>query len=265
MGKSFLFAVSCAAIMCLAAGCSARQTVRIVTYNVGTFTKFQENSMSMVADMMKELDAGIISMNELDSCTQRTGVHYQLKEFADKMGQWQYIFGSAMPYDGGAYGDGLTAGLSYPVIDSWSVRLPQGDGAEPRALVVMEFDGFVVASTHLDHVSDSAQVIQVQAITDRLKEKYGNGRKPVFLCGDMNAVPGSRTMDEFARHWTVISKQETATFPSDTPAVCIDYILALEGSRYEVVESAVPLEFESGDVSMASDHLPVFADVRIRK
>ena len=34
----------------LFAGCSQDRTVKIVSYNVGTFTKFEENSMSMIAE-----------------------------------------------------------------------------------------------------------------------------------------------------------------------------------------------------------------------
>lgn len=185
-----------------------------MTYNVGTFTKFEENSLRMIADMVKETGADVVSMNELDS---------------------------------------------------WSAVLPQGDGAEPRALVVMEFDSYVVASTHLDHVSPEAQLGQVRAITGMLEARYSGGRKPVFLCGDMNAVPGSDTMKEFELHWDVISPEEN-TFPSDAPDCCIDYILAMKGTgKFEVVRSAVLRDFASGDTAAASDHLPVYAEVKVAR
>lgn len=247
----------------LFASCSQDRTVKIVSYNVGTFTKFEENSMSMIADMMKELGADAVSMNELDSCTARTGRQYQLEQFASRMGGWQYRFGSAMPYDGGSYGDGLAVPRDSKVLDAWSVRLPQAGGAEPRALVVMELDGYVMASTHLDHVSDSARVEQAKVITEVLKDRYGKSGKPVFLCGDMNARPGSAPMREFAREWKFVT-QDTPTFPSGTPDVCIDYILALDnGAEYEVVQTSVPQEFSSGDTAKASDHLPVLAEIRL--
>ena len=91
-------------------GCHGRETVRIMTYNVGTFSKFEDSSMRMVSDMVREAGIDVVSMNELDSCTVRTGGVYQLERFASLMGDWQYMFGSAMAYDGGAYGDGLAAG-----------------------------------------------------------------------------------------------------------------------------------------------------------
>ena len=245
--KRILLAFFPAMLLCALPGCRGSETVRIMTYNVGTFTKFEENSLLMITDMVKETGADVISMNELDSCTVRTGGVFQLERFASEMGEWQYRFGAAMPYD------------------SWSAVLPQGDGAEPRALVVMEFDSYVVASTHLDHVSPEAQLGQVRAITGMLEARYSGGRKPVFLCGDMNAVPGSDTMKEFELHWDVISPEEN-TFPSDAPDCCIDYILAMKGTgKFEVVRSAVLRDFASGDTAAASDHLPVYAEVKVAR
>lgn len=252
-------------LMCVVAALSTAcrpQTVTIVSYNVGTFTKFQENSMTMIADMMKEIGADVISMNELDSCTARTGECYQLKLFAGKMGGWNYRFGRAMAYDGGAYGDGLAVRPDVRLVDSWNMTLPQAGGAEPRALVVLELENYIVASTHLDHVSDSAQVVQAKAITSAVKARYRESPKPVFLCGDMNAIPGSRTMKEFAKDWTVITS-DSPTFPSENPDVCIDYILALNnGASFSVVESSVLQQFGTGDTAKASDHLPLCAKIR---
>ncbi|MBO8483164.1 MAG: endonuclease/exonuclease/phosphatase family protein [Bacteroidetes bacterium] len=263
--KRILLAFFPAMLLCALPGCRGSETVRIMTYNVGTFTKFEENSLLMITDMVKETGADVISMNELDSCTVRTGGVFQLERFASEMGEWQYRFGAAMPYDGGAYGDGLATGRDAEVLDSWSAVLPQGDGAEPRALVVMEFDSYVVASTHLDHVSPEAQLGQVRAITGMLEARYSGGRKPVFLCGDVNAVPGSDTMKEFELHWDVISPEEN-TFPSDVPDCCIDYILAMKGTgKFEVVRSAVLRDFASGDTAAASDHLPVYAEVKVAR
>ena len=179
------------------------------------------------------------------------------------MGGWNYRFGAAMPYDGGAYGDGLAVRSDAEVLDTWSVVLPQGDGAEPRALVVMELDDYVIASTHLDHVSFDAQVQQVRAITEVMESRYAGYAKPVFLCGDTNAAPDSDTMKEFSKSWTVLSPADK-TYPSDSPEICIDYILALKGAgKYELVKSSVLQEFTSGDVASASDHRPVYAEVKV--
>ena len=52
------------------------------------------------------------------------------------------------------------------------------------------------------------------------------------------------------------------SFPSSVPDRCIDYIFRYKSSApVEVVSSGVMAEFENGDVTLASDHLPVFADI----
>jgi endonuclease/exonuclease/phosphatase family metal-dependent hydrolase len=138
------------------------------------------------------------------------------------------------------------------------MRLPKGDGAEVRALVAVEYEDMVVAGTHLDYRSEAAQIGQVEALTDTLKAMYGHKGKPVFLCGDMNAVPGSGTMDRLREDWEILSPLE-ATYADR----CIDYILVLKGSaECEVVAGEVGDSFDAGSPYEASDHLPVWIEVR---
>ena len=129
---------------------------RLVTYNVGVFTKYvSDGSYQMIADMMTEGKADLVGISELDSCTVRTGRVFQLKKFAELMGkEWSYEYSRAMAYQGGAYGDGI-ASREKPV-RAFAAPLPKGDGAEPRVMVVVEFEKYVFATTHLDHVSSLA-------------------------------------------------------------------------------------------------------------
>ena len=60
--------LTCSTILSAQTG---RTTLKIVHYNVGVFSKEIENSIPMIAGMMKELDADVISLNELDSCNLR--------------------------------------------------------------------------------------------------------------------------------------------------------------------------------------------------
>ena len=167
---------------------------RLVTYNVGIFNKYIKDDYQLIADMMKEIDADAICMNELDNNTNRTRHVYQLKHFASLMGSWDFEYGAAMPYDGGEYGEGVTTRKK--AVNKFSVALPKGVGAEPRVLVVMEMEDYVICTSHLDHVSSEAQLGQVELITKTMKERYGDSGKPVFLGGDMNAVGDGQTAPE---------------------------------------------------------------------
>ena len=246
--------------------CNGQKEIRMMSYNVGAFHKDENSSIELTAAIVKEVGAGIIGLNEVDSCTNRTSCVDQLAGFAKEMGDWGTNYAKAMPYDGGGYGVGVAwkQDRKNKVLGKWSLVLDREDGSEPRALSVVEFKDFVFGTTHLDHRSDSAQLHQSQKIKEWMLERYSESDKPVFVVGDFNARPDSRTIIEFSRHWTRLSTDEPS-FSSDDPRVCIDYIFVLKNNAsVERIGSGVCKGLESGDLKVSSDHLPVWADVRIK-
>ena len=241
-------------------------TVRIVTYNVGTFTKSGYNSMGMVSDMLREMKADVAGIQEIDSCTTRTGNVFQLAQLAGLTGGWNYCFTPALdPYQGGSYGIGIISKSKLPILDRWSLELEKGKGSEERALSVVEFKKFVLATTHLDHKNENAQFEQACKVTNALMARYAGSRKVIILCGDFNATPNSKTIKEMKKNWTLVSSQ-SKTYPSDKAQKCIDYIMVLDNaSSYDLKRSFVAREFRDGKVSEASDHLPVWIDIRPRR
>lgn len=239
----------------------AKGAMRIATYNVGVFSKGGFNSTDMVASMVKEMDASVVSLNELDSCNARHN-EFQLREFARAMGGWDYSYAPAINYLGGTYGIGIASRPGLKIIRRFSLKLSRADGSEQRALAVCEFERFVLCSTHLDHMSKEAQSIQAREITAWIEKTYSRSRKPVFLCGDFNALPDSATIAFLKENWTVLSPSGS-TYPADRPSKCIDYIMVYKNAadRVKVTGAQIPVEFNTGDVTVASDHLPVYVDV----
>jgi endonuclease/exonuclease/phosphatase family metal-dependent hydrolase len=231
---------------------------------VGVFSKSGENTTGMVAAMMKELGVQALSMNELDSCTTRNP-DYQIKLFAEQMGGWGFHFTPAMAYQGGKYGDGVAYDPELGIIRNISVALAKGDGAEPRAVSGCEFKDFVFCSTHLDHKSKDAQLVQAGEITAWVEKTYANSRKPVILCGDFNALPSSGTLAYMRQNWTILSP-DGFTYPASNPSKCIDYIMVYKNAadRIELKDAKIPVKFTTGDVAVASDHLPVYVDIVIK-
>ena len=119
---------------------------------------------------------------------------------------------------------------------TFAAPLPKGDGAEPRVMVVMEFEKYVFATTHLDHVSSLAQAGQVDEINKVIEREFGGSKKPVFLGGDFNARPDSPTISKLKTGWTVLTPHGASDFThsSQAPNKCIDYILLVERQRREV-------------------------------
>ena len=180
---------------------------------------------------------------------------------AKEMGGWNYFYSRAMAYREGAYGVGIA--VPSEILDSFTIPLAKGDGSEPRACSVVETKYYVIASTHLDHKAESSVIDQARTINEVLAKKYSKSKKPVFLCGDMNSRPESATLKELKKEWDVLSV-EKFTIPPKEPRACIDFILALRnGAKYKLVGSDVPTVFKDGDVTVASDHLPVYVDVKL--
>ena len=265
-GMNRMTILAAAALLLAATLSCTRQQIRLVSYNVGAFGKELEDSAPMVARMMNELGAESIALAELDSCNTRHDIN-QAQHLADELNalasggkaRWSARFGRAMAYAGGAYGCGVATRLR--ILDSFRIPLPQEDGGEPRVCVVVETPRYVFASCHLDHRSERARLAQVRVLTEALKTRYGEGRKPVILAGDFNDYPDSQVIQELGQNWTRLSPLEP-TFPATGARVCIDYFFLLQGrASVKVVGGFVPTDFASGDVTLASDHLPLVLDL----
>ena len=135
-------------------------------------------------------------------------------------------------------------------------------------MVVVEFEKYVFATTHLDHVSSLAQAGQVDEINKVIEREFGGSKKPVFLGGDFNARPDSPTISKLKTDWTILTPHGASDFThsSQAPDKCIDYILLWNGNgaKCDVVGTKIMLDFNKGDIKRASDHIPVLVDVKFQ-
>lgn len=233
--------------------------LRIVSYNVGAFSKFMNNSTDMVAAMMLEVEADIVGLNELDSCNARHNVN-QVKALASAMGGWQWTFARAMEYRGGAYGNGIVLPKGVEIIDSYKVALPKGTGSEPRSIAVVETPRYILGAAHLDHTSEESVLGQIEVV-NAWAQSHKSNSKPVFFCGDMNSKPGSAAINALLEKWQMLSSTEN-TIPSGSPTSCIDFVFRYKDSAPVTVKGTHTMtKFHKGDASKASDHLPIYVDV----
>ena len=231
------------------------KTLTLMSYNVGVFSKYEENSTAQVARLILAQDASLVALNELDSCNRRHS-EYQLKELARELGGWQYVFASAFPYAGGAYGNGVVSDSK--IVSRYKIPLPKGDGSEPRSVAVAETGDCVFASVHLDHRSKAAALEQMRAVNEWFGKVYGGSAKPVFLCGDFNSTPDSEVIGLAKTEWALLSG-EPFTHSSKNPRHCIDYIFAFkDAAPVEVLQTRVLTE----GTEDLSDHLPIVVSVK---
>ena len=222
------------------------QPLQIMSYNVRHCA-----GMDLVVDydrtanVITQQQADVVALQELDSMTGRSGHHVQLGELASRTG-YHPVFGAAIEFDGGQYGVGILT-REMP-LNKKRIPLP---GEEPRVLLVVELEDYVIACTHLD-LDEAQRLASVPLIVDEAQR----WQKPFLLAGDWNDVPGSELLEAMTQYFTVLSGDE-ATYPADEPTECIDYIAAFNG-RAEAIGSHVV------DEPAASDHRPLVVWVRLR-
>ncbi len=137
-----------------------------------------------------------------------------------------------------------------------------------RFLVVAEFDNVVVAATHLEQSgtetisAHDARMASIPEIRESLAQ-YAESGKPIFLCGDWNARPGSdeiALMKEFMTIISPVSGVRTYHGRNATGGSIIDYI-AVDTAHADDICTASAYVID--DIA-ASDHNPVFAEIYLR-
>ena len=197
------------------------------------------------ASVIVQQQPDVVALQELDSMTGRSGHRDQLDELASLTG-YHPIFGAAIDFDGGQYGVGI---LSHEI--PLSIRRIPLPGEEPRVLLVVELEDYVIACTHLD-LDEAQRLASVPLIVEEAQQ----WQKPFLLVGDWNDTPDSELLEVMTQHFTVLSGDE-ATYPADEPTECIDYVGVFNG-RAEAIESHVI------DEPKASDHRPLVIWVRLQ-
>lgn len=166
-------------------------------------------------------------------------------------------FAKAIDFAGGEYGNALLS-REEPL----SVRRIPLPGAEPRVLLLCEFDDCWVGVTHLAVDSEENRLGSIAAIEKAVADC---GTKPVFLMGDWNSMPESAVLKGLKRFLTVVSDESGATFhggKSDPTELanrdhCIDYIAVDTAHRGDYAvrgRRTIPDTYNS-------DHMPIVVEI----
>lgn len=243
---------------------SAQSTLRIAAYNIrhgqGTDDRVD---LSRIAEVLRALDADVITLQEVDNRTERTGGVDQVQRIAEQMG-YQGFHGAHRAYQGGEYGNAILTRL--PVTGVRTYRIPPASGS---ALTVHEVEVTLprevttstgastrtvsVVSVHLAGTPDE-RLAQADSVT----RFFAGAEHPVFLAGDFNGWPDGPVVERLRHDWLVLGKSGNPnTYPSPAPDREIDFImthprLGLDVLEHRVIEEAV-----------ASDHRPILAVVRL--
>ena len=234
------------------------KVVRVLTYNIyhGETMK-GDFDLDMIAEVISSAKPDLVALQEVDFFTNRAR-NMDLATELGKRTNMAPLFGKAMEFDEGEYGEGILSRYSFSQTKNHALFAQQGK--EPRAalevmIILQSGDTIRFVGTHLDHTRDETDRIN-QA--KQLNEIFGARNIPTILAGDLNAKPGSATMKILSGRWTQTFEENSPTFPSKDPRIKIDYILFKPANRWRVLETRVL------NAPMASDHCPVLSVLELK-
>lgn len=238
-------------------------TLRIMTYNVHHCNPPGQKGVidvDAVAEIIKNAQADLVAVQEVDVYTRRSGNMNQARLLAAGAGYPFYFFGKAIGYDGGDYGVLILS--KYPMSDTMVHRLPQSHAAtnEPRILaeatiVLPDKRRIRFGSTHLEAYDQPSRLMQAAEI----QRIAGVSSLPFILAGDLNDVVDSEVLRQLAQSFSLTCTVCPSTFPGYGENGAIDYIASYPADAFSVLSHQVLPEYT------ASDHLPVVADLQLKE
>ena len=223
--------------------------VKVLSFNIlhGKTMKGDFN-LDVLANLIKDTDPDFVALQEVDYKSNRSKKY----DLATELG-WRTklapLFARAMYHDGGEYGEGILS--RYTFLKTRNVALPYITGQEPRAaleivVTLPSEDTIAFVGTHLSHEGSEGREIQAK----KINEVFSLNKYPTILAGDLNAIPGSETINIFEEMWTASYDKENPepTAPSDNPRVKIDYVMFYPENRWKILDRKVIRD------TIATDH-----------
>jgi endonuclease/exonuclease/phosphatase family metal-dependent hydrolase len=239
----------------------ASSTLKILTFNIlhGATTK-GDFDLDAIAKVIIETNPDLVALQEVDFKTNRARKYDLVTELGWRT-KMAPVFGKAMDFDGGEYGEGILSKFSF--ISTRNVALPFTPGNEPRAAleiltVLPSGDTIAFIGTHLDHLRDEKdRVAQVK----KINEVFSENIYPTILAGDLNAIPGSTPINILEEIWTPTYNKENPapTFPSKEPRIKIDYVMFKPDNNWKVIDTKVIED------AIASDHCAYLVTLELVK
>lgn len=242
--------------------------------------------LDAIADLLKEIDADIVVLNEVDFESSWSHKINQAEYLAEKSGYAYWVEGRNLDFRVVHYmwrfGNAVLS--RYPIAEAEIVDLPSYKkrevwlaGKKRAVLATLDVPGdenspagksrINVVAAHLSHRSEDVRELSAQMLCEIAKDSS----VPTFIVGDLNSTPpnfpssnssddGRNAMatfdasDLFYREPMTPPKEARMTFPANNANQVIDWILVPR--RYRIVNYAVVK-------SELSDHRPVSAEVEL--
>ena len=251
-----------------------RNGIRVMTYNVhGCVGMDGKLSPRRVADCIAQYEPDIVALQELDVGRERSGKEDQAMVIAEYLNM-EHHFHAAMRFSEEEFGEAILSAFPIALVKKQGLsRYRNFSHLEPRGILWAQVEP-VLEKTEDEYKDSVIQVLNTHLglnSKERLlhahellgKEWIGSPHcaGPVILCGDFNAMPSSKLYKLIQKTLTSvqINSKHRHTWFGRYPLATIDHIFV--SSHFEIINVEVG---DSYLARLASDHRPIFADLKIK-
>lgn len=231
-----------------------------MTYNIHVGVGMDKKlDLARIAAVIMNERPDLVGLQEVDRGVRRTELKDEIVELSKLTGM-EFAFAHNLDYQGGQYGVAILSRFPIQKIDHRKYENLRE--AERRGMIRIEVKlrdktlNFV--TTHLDYQYEDGRVFETEQLLRFLQDVKG----PMIVVGDFNddSLGGAYKLmrAKFDDAWSGAKPGEAGlSYPADKPTKRIDYIFTRKSDRIKAKRAWIVS-------SLASDHLPVIADLEIR-
>jgi endonuclease/exonuclease/phosphatase family metal-dependent hydrolase len=236
----------------------AAKSLRVMTYNIHVGVGMDKKlDLQRIADVITKEKPDLVGLQEVDRGVRRTEGKDEIVELAS-LTRMHYAFAHNLDYQGGQYGVAVLS--RYPIKNIDHRKFENRRESERRGMLRIEVEvsgrTLTFVNTHLDYQYADGRLFEAEQMLRFLRDVKG----PLIVVGDFNDEPSGDTYklmrEGFDDAWSR-SKDAGLSYPADKPVKRIDYIFTRRSDRSRVKKAWIIS-------SLASDHLPVVAEVELR-
>ncbi len=252
--------LSAASTLLSSSAAPKRQRLRVMTYNIHVGVGMDKKlDLERIANVIHTEHPDLVGLQEVDRGVKRTELRDEILELSKLTGM-DYAFAHNLDYQGGQYGVAILSRFPIQKIDHRKYENLRE--AERRGMLRIEIKlgGRTVnfVTTHLDYQHEDGRVFETRQLLDFLRDVNG----PLVVVGDFNDEPTGAAyklmIDRFQDAWPKVNPTDVGlSYPADKPLKRIDYIFTRTSDRLSTKQARVV-------ATLASDHLPVVADLELR-
>ena len=238
---------------------AATQTLRVMTYNIHVGVGMDKKlDLPRIAGVINAQHPDLVGLQEVDRGVARTQRIDEIAELA-KLTRMDYAFAFNLRYQGGQYGVAILS--RFPIMATDHRLYQNTREAERRGFIRAEVSvrGRLInfVTTHLDYQYEDGRLFEARQLLSALKDL----KSPLIVVGDFNDIAAGQAYQlmryQFGDAWTENrAADEGFSYPADKPAKRIDYIFFRSTDRVRTKRAWIVN-------TLASDHLPVVADLEI--